>query len=1323
MAANNPAYCHVVQDSNHKQHNLDDTTSPTTSFSPAPSTSPMPLLPTAKTLTPLSMTSDDALLRLDPPQAGAAHTANSSTSADSVPIGFHEPHARATAAANAPPTPNAGTQEYEEAVAPGSRQSPVTIETFLSQLSHSPSSTGSHFAAPSSQLAAISAASSGVTTAQLTGNSPVHRPDVPQQSPTTAARRLRSSTTNSTVEQRLPHVPSESTLLTGLVKPQPIIRTASTKSVSLRHPAPDITLPNSRASSIAHLEATAERLSMTSSIEDAIRDLHDEQKRIDSRRSSILAASVASSSEGLEPPHSFSRQVSGTSSILEINTAARQGGYSPAAYVMSPASSLRSTTSRLRSGSTGLYKTTTLEDMEEATSPLSRHGPGKDSVRSIRSGSKPAMLTNIAELEPTALTQEAMDAADKLPELELEDDSTLRILPLNPADRTPDAHHFEDQTAIDYWDQAVADAQREPVHESHEDARSLYAGSVGTFEQAELAFADFDGTHASPDGEDHEEQYVPSFGQAQQGRVSFLMPLDHEMVDGAGNFATAELPPQRQSQYGAAAARPKSYLDPETGNTMLYYPARVPMMLNVPQRLSMKPKAETRNKRRTQVLTEMSDVNRQSGMSWLPEFQNDFRDEPLMDTSADLTGAGLTTREANTAVADLPTPMSPPLDQVTEFQPMLRENPPTSNEEARKSQMSLMQRPDKRKSRMSTMDMLPPQLRASAFFDLPSETTALQLKDGSATDTLNDILNASAGAPVSAFTDHSFAGSLGNEVYGTEKKRRSSVNRLSTASGLTLAANRKSQMHLRKPSALSKHSRLAESVRSGSLKSADGNDNERTRLSESIDGRNPHARHGASDDDEREDADKQGEDHDEDEEDDEEKEEEEEEEELYNGPPTTLLAELQIRKQQQKLRTRVAAQAYPNGMHSTLLEMDAVAEVERNARRGKKINLAWEAPRADDGGDSDDEDLPLGLLLATRSQGNLAAAVAELNRPMGLMEKREMEENEPLSRRRNRLLGPNAAPLRHPRSMGQMGPDRNGSGLLHPISPRLNLHTPEEDENEEETLGARKLRLLSKDKSDSALPEARPVSTAFTTELLDAFKGNEPESKDQSATQGPEEEETLGQRRKRLQAEKDAREREMGAVGMLGIVGNNEPAPIKLVKTHSMADVLGAHGNRFVSDDPRLVVERAKQAEGARYKQEQEQKLAAYRNNQLPASHSTTSLTNPGGFMAGRFNDGAGGGTGQPRASMAIRQVQEPNRQTGNPYLMNAMAPMQNYMQPGYAQQGYASQVGHMGPIYGNAAIGAQGLGQPMMNPYGMAMPGQPQPLDRVEQWRQGVSQ
>ncbi|KAH7040073.1 uncharacterized protein B0I36DRAFT_309866 [Microdochium trichocladiopsis] len=1230
-----------------------------------------------------------------------------------------------------------GPPEYEP-VAPGSRQSPIATETPLSQ---SPSRTISHSAAAHIHHAANSVASSGPATAQLSCSppadstetaapslrtdrqSPTSRPIETTQDPTAAAAaaRGRSATTSSLIRQRLQELPLESSLPTGIIKPQPILRTASTKSVSLRHPAPDITLPNTRASSIAQLEATAERLSMTSSIEDAIRDLHDEQKRIDSRRSSILAASVASANEGSELPYTFSRQISGTSSILEINNAARQGGYSPAAYVLSPASSLRSTTSRLRSGSTGLYKTRTLDDMEEASSSISRHGPGKGSVHSVRSMSKPALLTNIAELEPTTLTQEAMDAADRLPELAMEDDSTLRIPPLDPADRTPDAHQFEDQAAMDYWDQAVADSQRQPVQEPHDDddARSHYAGSVGTFEQAELAFADFDGTHASPDSENDDEPVMPSFEQVQQGHVSFLMP--HDMQNEHRDVASSALHNPRRSQHAMSTARPKSYLDPETGNTMLYYPARVPMMLNVPQRLSMKPKAEVRNKRRTQVLTEMSEMNRQSGMSWLPEFHNEPLMGPMLDHEATTTAP--TDGNPDRALADLP-PTSPPLDEVTEFQPMLRENPPTGNEEARKSQMSLMPRPDKRKSRMSTMDMLPPQLRASAFFDLPSETTALELKDGSATATLDSILDASAGAPVSAFTDHAFAGTLGSEVYGTEKKRKSTINRLSTGSALGLA-NRRSQMHLRKPSALSRHSRLAESLRNGSLKSDDGHEPGRTRLSASVDGRDDHGRHGHSseDDDDRVHDDDDDEDQREGEEDDDDDEEGDEGEEEYHGPPTTLLAELQIRKQQQKLRTRVAAQAYPNGMHSTLLEMDAVAEVERKARKGKKINLAWEAPRAGDDSDSDDEDLPLGLLLATKSQGNLAAAVAELNRPMGLMEKREMEENEPLSQRRNRLLGPNAAPLRQPQSMALLGHERNASGMLHPHSPRVATRTPEEDENEEETLGARKLRLQAREKSDSALPEARPVSAAFTTELLSAFKGEEPETEDKKPNATTEEEETLGQRRRRLQAEKEAREREMGTGDMLGLSENPQPARAELPKTHSMADVLGAYGRRVVADDPRHAVEKMKQAEGMRYKQEQEQKLAAYRS-QLPTNLSTPNLQAPGGYMLGRFNDGTGGGLGQPRASVVLNQFNEPSRQTGSPYLMNAlnpmqgaMNPMQGYMQPSYSQQVFAA------PSYNNPAFGAQGFVQPMMNPYGMAMPGQPPPLDRVEQWRQGVLQ
>ncbi|KAJ1338558.1 hypothetical protein MN608_01418 [Microdochium nivale] len=1296
MAPAAPAYCQVSQDDEAAQLNH-DASSPT-SWSPAPSTSPMPFLPTAKTLTPLSMTSDDDLLHvhslkpISEEDAAPTPVSPSHSGRGAPTTTYYEPQARATAAS--PSTPTAAPNS----VAPGSRQNSVTNQTCpaVSQAPTFLSSTATQ-AAP---VLACQKPSSSLSIESVPG------PAAAVVAAAAAARARSATTTTTTIRHHLQSLSPESSSTSGIIRPQPILRTASTKSVSLRHPAPDITLPSSRAGSIAHLEATAERLSMTSSIEDAIRDLHDEQKRIDSRRSSILAASISPFTDDcLEQPSSFARQVSSTSSILEINTAARQGGYSPAAYVLSPTSSIRSTASRLRSASTGLYKTTNLEDMEETTSPLSRQGPGKGSVHSVRSAGKPAVLTDIAELEPTTLTKEAMNAADQLPGMPTGNDSTHRMATQDRVDHISNAHQFDDQAAMDYWDQAIADSNRPPVQSVHEeDGRSIYAGSTGTYEQAERAFADFDGTHASPDADTENEDlsFRPSFGQIQQGRVSFLMPLDHniqdeERVAAASDLATTR-PPQRQS----ASMRPKSYLDPETGNTMLYYPARVPMMLNVPQRLSQKPKAETRNKRRTQVLADMSDANRKSGIAWLPEFHN----EPLMDSMLDPTAHASDaqpTAETAATTPELPSP-SPRLDQAGETQPMLRENPPARNDEARKSQMSTMPNMDRRKSRMSNMDMLPPQLRASAFFDLPSETTNLELKDGSASATLDSILDASAAAPVSAFTDHAFAGTLGSEIYGTEKKRRSTIDRLSTADPLG-AANRRSQMHLRKPSALSRHSRMAESVRSGSLKSNGGHNDERTRLSGSIDGRHRDNRDSEEDDDEHN-QEKKGE-----------EEEEEEEEEVYYGPPTTLLAELQIRKQQQKLRTRAPAQAYPNGMYSTLLEMDAVKEVEHKARKGKKINLAWEAPRAGDEGESDDEDLPLGLILATKSQGNLAAAVAELNRPMGLMEKREMEENEPLAQRRNRLLGPNAPPVRQPHNIA--------SGMSHARSPRLNLHTPEEEEHEEETLGARKARLLAQEKSGSALPEARPVSTAFSMELLGAFKGDEAESasKDKEPTGTGEEEETLGQRRRRLQAEREARDHEMGAGGMLGIsVPNEEPLPLRLPKKHSMADVLGAHGNRVVSDDPRLAVEKMKAADGERYKQEQERKFAAYRD-QLPTNLSTPNVQTPGGYMSGRFNDGTGGGLGQPRATSALGAYSDPKPQTGNPYLMNAVAPVQNYMQPGYQQQVYGGQPGFMAPSYSNPALGMQGFAPQIMNPYGMPMPGQPQPLDRVEQWRHGVSQ
>ncbi|KAI1780250.1 hypothetical protein F4818DRAFT_419 [Hypoxylon cercidicola] len=1057
-----------------------------------------------------------------------------------------------------------------------------------------------------------------------------------------------------------------------LVKPIPIVRAASTKSVSLRHPTPDSnTRSSSHVTNIAQLEATAEKLSMTSSIEDAIRDLHEEQKRNDSRRSSILAASIGSIPEDNEPASFLiPKPLSTASSILETNNAARYGGYSPAGFIMSPNPSLLSNPTRLRSGSGTLSAAES-----EVGGVMSRHGPGKSSVRSVRSASKPT-LTDIAEMEPTTLTPAAMDAADRL--AEEPEEEALQIPQMEDIDLTPNAERYGTSSGYDYWDQAVAEARQGDKHDGRDD-RPPTAGSTGTYEQAEKAFADFDGAHCPSDVDPEESQFIPSLTNGPSTDTPFLQPFDYDPSKGEED--TDHSRPVISRPIGPPTVRPKSYMDPETGQTMLFYPARVPLMLNLPQKLSKKPKAEARNARRSQVLEKMTETNRQSGATWLPEFLSDPPD-PIGLHSEQATPLAATGLDA-----ELRIPLTSEGQHQSQFQPQLDQG--AMNEDAPKSRMSMIDL-DKRKSRL---DGLPPQLRASAFFDLPSELPTVQLKDGSAMATLDSILDASAKAPVSAFTDHAFAGTLGSEVYGTEKKRRSHMKSSSTTD-LLEPKKRSSFLHLRKPSALSRHSISQEEQRNASLagtrmdEALDNNEqDERQRLSSSVDGQ-PVL---------EQDKDDEG----------------EEEELLYDGPPTTLLAELQIRKQQQKLRTRPVATAFPNGLHSTLLEMDTVAQIERNTRKGKKINLAWEDPNADPTNDSEDEDTPLGLLMAAKGQGNdMTATMAEIHRPLGLMERRDMEDNEPLSHRRDRLQGREAGLMKR-QSMLTLGQGlhktNNASGSLRAPSLQLRVHTPEEDEVEGETLGERMRRLKAREQDNNPLPQARPVSSAFSAELLsqigDAYREDKSDEKsqDNQKFQPKEEEETLGQRRRRLQAERDARDgRLAGTIPTSSAAGD----VTKLTKRHSLADVLGArNGSRAILSDPRAEADRAKQEEAARYRQNQEQKMAALRN-QMPSSLSTPNLNRPGGYMAGRFNDGAGGGIGIGHLRTSTALGGYPSQSTGTGMMNNGMV---------------ANAYGTGGTGGSQLPYGVpNGYGAQMNNPYGMQLqpPGQ---MDRVERWRQSI--
>ena len=279
--------------------------------------------------------------------------------------------------------------------------------------------------------------------------------------------------------------------------------------------------------------------------------------------------------------------------------------------------------------------------------------------------------------------------------------------------------------------------------------------------------------------------------------------------------------------------------------------------------------------------------------------------------------------------------------------------------------------------------------------------------------------------------------------------------------------------------------------------------------------------------------------------------------------PSTLLAELQVRKAQLKSRNRTAATAFPGGMHSTLLQLDAVEQINARKRQKQRINLAWEDPNLYAGeaaaGEEADEDVPLGVLFPSK-EGLITKKLGDSrdwDRPLGLMERRELEDNEPLANRRTRL-NPSAVPL--------MKKLPNMSRLHLAGQPDMPPEKEEEDEHEGETLGQRLQRLRTKNALDSAIsdvaPQAgeRPNST-FSASVLDQFPehfNQPPEAKresndakkNQQASVGAEEEETLGQRRARLQREREAS-------GESGQAGGAVRPPLR--QSHSMANLLSSN--------------------------------------------------------------------------------------------------------------------------------------------------------------------
>jgi hypothetical protein len=226
--------------------------------------------------------------------------------------------------------------------------------------------------------------------------------------------------------------------------------------------------------------------------------------------------------------------------------------------------------------------------------------------------------------------------------------------------------------------------------------------------------------------------------------------------------------------------------------------------------------------------------------------------------------------------------------------------------------------------------------------------------------------------------------------------------------------------------------------------------------------------------------------------------------------------------------------------------------------------------------------------------------------------------------------------------------------------------------------------------------------------LLEQFGGDEDKAQQGSAKgkeppSGEQEEETLGQRRRRLQAEREAREQEMAS-----------KTDRRLSRRMSMADILTAHPLEPAQGviDPREQERLRLEAVAAQKQRDRDARMAAVRS-QMPQMLPPPNVgAFNGGYMGGQFNDGLAGGLGISGRSLAYDRA-------------SAVPPLQRMSTLPAAYGGNAPL---STPVYGAAMTmtgvdGPYGMGP---NAYGGGfnfggMPPTQVQLDMVERWRQSI--
>ncbi|KAF2153855.1 hypothetical protein K461DRAFT_276911 [Myriangium duriaei CBS 260.36] len=969
--------------------------------------------------------------------------------------------------------------------------------------------------------------------------------------------------------------------------PWPVMRTVSTEHLDIRSPVPDSTSTpdGSICRNVERLEQSAEELSQGGSdIGEEIRKLQEEQRRTDSRRSSTASRTSPTRynlhSQPLHPVTSNTRSrgasaSSYSNSIVDLNREARWGGYSPAGFIGSPAASIHSGSWAQpavlhRSASNAMSISTRPEPVQEGrpldsplTSPVTftrqasnasfngntsiQNSSSSRSRRNSRASGRLSIRSAASGYQPETLQESQIhNSLDNMQESE----HSPEHLPNEPLE------HF----TTDLIDQSTG----EPALDHHDDetppgAEIERPGSTDTFRQANLLFEDFDGVHFSPAN----EEFIAT---DEQGNVIGRIPLEE------ANEALIQQELLSQPDHNRV-----SFAQPPLPDNMVYYPAPVPRILNLPKRLSTRPPSTMYAQQRASQM--MLYPPRSGTRNTLRLSAMDFEDQPDEYDQENF--------HEEDEYADEPAPLSagspskrPDIQQRSSMASLNRMSNMPSHTRQKSSMASL--------NRMSTMPHLqqrssmaslnrisniPPQLRASLFFDQPGERQSVNIQSDSAVATLDSILQASATAPVSVFTDHPFAGRAGADVYA--KEARPKRNTMS-----------KPLVDDAKNSDRPRHSRSVSNVLDG--QTSGGAESRMPRRNsvmslltdlgnpegKKLQKRNSRLSLGSQDLLNHEtgaraespapsallNGEAEHEDYEEEHANEDENEDDDELQDPDMGPvyaqPTTLLAELQLRKAQQKSRNRTAANAFPNGMHATLLELDAVAQIESRKRKNHKVALAWEDPAAQTAQeDEPDEDVPLAVLYPTKNGlGRRKPGESDWDRPIGLIERRQLEDNEPLSRRRNRLLGIN------PRAASRLNlsAEPSPTGSLSPRPSGQSSHAGEqpEDPDEDIPLAERKRRMQQKAALDSALAEvSRDSKSTFEAEVLSVL-GVPAAEKAVNEAEKENVEETLGQRRARLQREKSGLT-QTAAVNNVegGAVGGDRPA---LRSSMSLANLLAS---------------------------------------------------------------------------------------------------------------------------------------------------------------------